>query len=245
MKKILPIFLASLLLLSSCSVDWNDEKDKKISELEEKQIVSQSESKLFNNSLESDKLILDNKKLNFEYDLKCQERADLLRKKHPNINAWYYNIDENKCYIKIYDRQSNSIQEWPIDEFWPTNNLPKSTNYNVNENTLADGMINDNDPVAESAILWCNASGSVLKLRWSTADFDFLVCTKNDIPERYVWWNKKTKDQITVFWSDNAFVNQNYKYLPPWYGLNKTNDLQIYKDNKIIFSDHVLSSYIK
>ncbi|MCA9377855.1 hypothetical protein KC711_02975, partial [Candidatus Peregrinibacteria bacterium] len=77
MKKILPIFLASLLLLSSCSVDWNDEKDKKISELEEKQIVSQSESKLFNNSLESDKLILDNKKLNFEYDLKCQERADL------------------------------------------------------------------------------------------------------------------------------------------------------------------------
>jgi hypothetical protein len=34
MKKILPILLTSLLLLSSCSIDWNDEKDKKISELE-------------------------------------------------------------------------------------------------------------------------------------------------------------------------------------------------------------------
>lgn len=34
MKKILPILLISVLLLSSCSIDWNDEKDKRISEVE-------------------------------------------------------------------------------------------------------------------------------------------------------------------------------------------------------------------
>ena len=42
MKKIFPILLISALLLSSCSIDWNDEKDKKISELE-KQINQLSE----------------------------------------------------------------------------------------------------------------------------------------------------------------------------------------------------------
>jgi hypothetical protein len=36
MKKLLPIFLIPLILLSSCSIDWNDEKDKKIAELEQK-----------------------------------------------------------------------------------------------------------------------------------------------------------------------------------------------------------------
>lgn len=34
MKKILPIFLIPIILLSSCTIDWNDEKDKKIAELE-------------------------------------------------------------------------------------------------------------------------------------------------------------------------------------------------------------------
>ena len=39
MKKYIVIFLTSALLLSSCTIDWNDQKDKKISELE-KQIAS-------------------------------------------------------------------------------------------------------------------------------------------------------------------------------------------------------------
>lgn len=34
MKKIISISLLSVLLLSSCSIDWNDEKAKKISKLE-------------------------------------------------------------------------------------------------------------------------------------------------------------------------------------------------------------------
>lgn len=33
MQKIFPILLASMILLSSCSIDWNDEKDRKINEL--------------------------------------------------------------------------------------------------------------------------------------------------------------------------------------------------------------------
>ena len=34
MKKLLPFILISSLLLSACSIDWNDEKDKKIAKLE-------------------------------------------------------------------------------------------------------------------------------------------------------------------------------------------------------------------
>lgn len=36
MKKYIPLLLITSLLLSSCSIDWNDEKDKRIAELEEK-----------------------------------------------------------------------------------------------------------------------------------------------------------------------------------------------------------------
>ncbi len=39
MKKLLPFILLTSLLLSACSIDWNDEKDKKIAELE-KQVKS-------------------------------------------------------------------------------------------------------------------------------------------------------------------------------------------------------------
>lgn len=34
MKKYIPILLVTSLLLSACSIDWNDEKDKKITELQ-------------------------------------------------------------------------------------------------------------------------------------------------------------------------------------------------------------------
>lgn len=34
MKKLLPFILLAPLLLSACSIDWNDEKDIKIAELE-------------------------------------------------------------------------------------------------------------------------------------------------------------------------------------------------------------------
>jgi outer membrane lipoprotein-sorting protein len=58
MKKIFAILITLSLLLSSCSIDWNDEKDKKISELEKqiqndnfkrKQECSKHKDKIENN----------------------------------------------------------------------------------------------------------------------------------------------------------------------------------------------------
>jgi len=44
-------------VLSSCSIDWNDEKDKKITELENKveEIIKEKESDLFNKKQECKK----------------------------------------------------------------------------------------------------------------------------------------------------------------------------------------------
>ncbi len=44
MKKLLPFILLTSLLLSACSIDWNDDKDKKIAKLE-RQIEDDSFSK--------------------------------------------------------------------------------------------------------------------------------------------------------------------------------------------------------
>lgn len=43
MKKILPILLVTVFLLSSCSIDWNDEKDKRISEVEKQNMELKSQ----------------------------------------------------------------------------------------------------------------------------------------------------------------------------------------------------------
>lgn len=44
--KSLTLLLIPLLLLSSCSIDWNDEKDKKIVELERKIFSSYTEKQI-------------------------------------------------------------------------------------------------------------------------------------------------------------------------------------------------------
>ncbi len=57
MKKIFALLITLSLLLSSCSIDWNDEKDKKISGLEKQ--VTEMQKEKSKTSKEIEKLELD------------------------------------------------------------------------------------------------------------------------------------------------------------------------------------------
>lgn len=53
MKYLISFLLLSSILLSSCSIDWNDEKDKKITELENINSRMKSENQELQNEIET------------------------------------------------------------------------------------------------------------------------------------------------------------------------------------------------
>lgn len=102
MKKIFPILLISAFLLSSCSIDWNDEKDKKISELEKQinQLSEKSKNDVF-------------QKRNF-----CSNQYDSLKK---NLLWWkklmevFYSPVKDSClYIYQVDEQNGDFYRYQL-----------------------------------------------------------------------------------------------------------------------------------
>lgn len=128
MKKVL-LWIFLIFILSSCSIDWNWEKDKKIENLTGDNILLKNENERLdekNKDLESkiDELKTENlnlvEKQSFNNNLKCQEFLNDLKKQYENVFSVYYNEYENKCYVKYYNRSNNNIlDEWPLDSFWP------------------------------------------------------------------------------------------------------------------------------
>ena len=112
------LLLVPLLFLSSCSIDWNDEKDKEITKLKEKILES-----------------------NISNQEKCSEVAGkkFIQWKNDSENAllkgfWdkaysssdynnFYNISLNKCFISIQEtifykeRDEIDVNEFLIDVF--------------------------------------------------------------------------------------------------------------------------------
>jgi hypothetical protein len=98
MKKITLILTIIIsLLLTSCSIDWNDEKDKKISELE-KQIQNDTFEK--NNQCIKYKEEINNeiKKRNLEMTFKTSEYSQVHEE---NIIEIFYSKKYNTCYAII------------------------------------------------------------------------------------------------------------------------------------------------
>lgn len=93
MKKIISLSLLSVLLLSSCSIDWNDEKAKKISEQDNKisKLEKQIEDDLFKKKQEC--ATLNKKMLEFAQEF----RSDIYE-----IQEIFYSPKLNSCMF-IWD----------------------------------------------------------------------------------------------------------------------------------------------
>lgn len=94
MKKIFILWIILSLLLSSCSIDWNDEKDKKIAELEK-----QIQNDLFKKKQECEKYI--------------DQIKEKLKKEYYDWNTYittflwmYYDKKNSSC---VYDASSRDI----------------------------------------------------------------------------------------------------------------------------------------
>ena len=114
--KLTPILLIPLLFLSSCTIDWNDEKDKKITELE-KQIQDDT----FKKKQECTKYIptLENKIKEKEKNLNVD--GDYY---HETIDEVFYSSVKKTCiklWASVWIIQNRDIQEW-----WTIKNEDKS-----------------------------------------------------------------------------------------------------------------------
>lgn len=82
--------------------------------------------------------------INFENDLKCQERGDGLKSQYKNYHSIYYNVEANTCYVKYYNKE-NIIEESPIGSITTVNNTEKkqqtqqTTQYTTQQTNQSQG----------------------------------------------------------------------------------------------------------
>lgn len=139
MKKYIALGLLSSLLLTSCSVDWNDEKDKKIGELE-KQVTSSTLSlqetcskkseEFFNNY--TSKIPVENWRYTNHYNTKLDKCFILINGAGKETSNILFNVYENSdiADCETYNAPdmnfcgyTNSSEKYDLDKF---NNFIKS-----------------------------------------------------------------------------------------------------------------------
>ena len=127
----LTLLLIPLILLSSCTIDWNDEKDAKIAELEKQNIELKSTIKTLSTPITQDcwknkekieEQIMENSAVFQKRDYKHIEKLDEIFYS-PIKNSCLYSVytqelqDWKECnFHKIYDF-SNSWEIWVYIEF--------------------------------------------------------------------------------------------------------------------------------
>lgn len=102
MKKIIVLLIMLTSVLSSCSIDWNDEKDKRILELEKTNALLQVEIKddLFEKKQECKKY---------------QETAFLFLKEWDEIDSIFYSEKLNSCLFSFITYETVSLEGFDRD----------------------------------------------------------------------------------------------------------------------------------
>lgn len=111
--------------------------------------------------------------INFENDLKCQERWDVLKSQYSNYHSIYYNTEANTCYVKYY--KDNVVKESPINTLYSTKTqqtqqTQKTTQYNTQQ-TNQQQTSNNNS----------SNSYDFCKVRWEQYEkklWDYRYCLK-------------------------------------------------------------------
>ncbi len=93
--------LATLIFLSGCTNNQDVERIKQQNDLLQSQLQENQEN------------------LNFQKNLKCQERWDKLKVQYNNVFSAYYNEIAGTCYVKYYDN-NQMLAESSMEDFWPT-----------------------------------------------------------------------------------------------------------------------------
>ncbi len=113
MKKVfLSVTLLSIFFLMWCTSKEEIAQLKQQNDLLQQQINQQIEQKRIDKE-EADLAL--QQKQNFENNLKCQERWDSLKLQYNNFMSAYYNEYANTCYVKYYDKKSDSVMEAPME----------------------------------------------------------------------------------------------------------------------------------
>ena len=102
MKKIIVLLIMLTFVLSSCSIDWNDKKDKRIIELENKveEIRKEKESDLFYKKQECKKY---------------QDTAFLFLKEWDEIDSIFYSKKLNSCLFSFITYETVSLEGFDRD----------------------------------------------------------------------------------------------------------------------------------
>lgn len=109
MKKfIIIISILSAIVLAWCAINTDD-----ISYTIKEYFAIDEIAGLFKNSK---KEILQ-QQINFENDLKCQERWDFLMATYSGFHSIYYDTETNSCYAKYYSN-NNIIKEASLDDIY-------------------------------------------------------------------------------------------------------------------------------
>lgn len=122
------ILISLLVIVSSCSLWENDEKDRKIQELETKmnKLLLEQESQIKEIELDKEKYEEEKRENEFNKNMSCISVWNDLKKTFSNIISWYYNPEENKCYVRYTDKSGKTLS-WPSDEMTPVIEPPKPT----------------------------------------------------------------------------------------------------------------------
>ncbi len=155
MKKIISLSLLSILLLSSCSIDWNDEKDKKISSQNDK--ISKLEKQLEDNKKEKEDDLFKKKQECIKLTDSLIKKTEETWKEFPTLWKFsfeqvFYSTKYNNClWIK---NSSHEYKNWwslthkALYEVWNDSGSSKAidwcdiafviTNSDINPNSCDD-----------------------------------------------------------------------------------------------------------
>ena len=230
----LTLLLIPLLFLSSCTIDWSDEKGKKVTALEKQ--IEETNKKIEENTNKTD---LWEKKSNFEYDIKCQDRAIELKKTANNIVSGYYSADENKCYLKVFNKNTNSLEEWPIDTFGPTNLMPKNINHEI-INSTPTAILQQDVNLRELASIEWTIIQTLIKWEKVTVIKDITIWGQ-------VWYNV-TSETWNIWWISALWFQENYnaqsladdrKIFWYWFTPHSASiNITFSEDHRFIFNDY-------